>query len=384
MAKVANQPLCDVCGNKQVKNGKTSAGRTRWRCKNCGASSTVSRPDITAKAQFESFHQWATGKLSVKETGTARSTFFRNTNWCWNLRPRLEATGEKHRYLMLDGTYFNGFCALTAYNGEHITDWQFCDREKYASWTLMLQRIPAPDLVVIDGHGSLEPVIRSLWPETKIQRCHFHIRQNIHKHLTRNPRTIPGQQLLTLIKALKDITDLTQAQKWEEQFLAWRAMHEQTLKARTYATENTGLRPSHVSANQTWWYTHLRLRQADSLIYGLLKKKQLFTYLSMATKNEKLPRTTSPLEGGINAGIKDHLRLHRGLKPKHAMALVGWHLYQRAENPKDPWSFVEPKHWSRKPVPKAVVEEDLGPELYGQHFSWEDGNGVQKGWSGNR
>ncbi|WP_456152229.1 IS1/IS1595 family N-terminal zinc-binding domain-containing protein, partial [Glutamicibacter ardleyensis] len=48
MAKVANQPLCDVCGNKQVKNGKTSAGRTLWRCKNCGASSTISCPDITA------------------------------------------------------------------------------------------------------------------------------------------------------------------------------------------------------------------------------------------------------------------------------------------------------------------------------------------------
>lgn len=131
---------------------------------------------------------------------------------------------------MLDGTYFNGICALTAYNGQHIIAWQFCDREKYASWTLLFQQLPAPDLVVIDGHGALEPVIKSLWPETKIQRCHFHIRQNIHKHLTRNPRTIAGQQLLALVKALKKITDPQQAAKWEEQFFAWRTMREPTLR----------------------------------------------------------------------------------------------------------------------------------------------------------
>lgn len=139
-----------------------------------------------------------------------------------------------------------------------------------------------------------------------------------------------------------------------------------------------------MAPNQTWWYTHLRLRRAASLFSGLIKNKQLFTYLQVAAEGEILPRTTSPLEGGINAGIKDHLRLHRGLKVKHAMALVSWHLYQGVEKQKDPWSFVEPKHWSARRIRNAVVEEGPGPELYGKYFSWEDGNGVQKGWSGGR
>ncbi|WP_396277677.1 IS1249 family transposase [Glutamicibacter creatinolyticus] len=384
MAKVGNGPTCGVCKNKLVKNGKTSSGRTRWRCKTCGASSTLARPDTTAKAQFRAFHQWATGKLSVSDTGIARSTFYRNTYWCWKVHPTLIPTGEQYRYLMLDGTYFNGFCALTAYNGQHIIGWQYCDREKVASWTLLLQRLPAPDLVIFDGHGALESVIKALWPETRIQRCYFHIRQTIHKHLTRNPRTIPGQQLLSLIKALKDITTLQLANKWEEQFMAWRAMHETTLKARTYAKDHAGNRPLHVKPNQVWWYTHLRLRRADRLIHGLLKNKQLFTWLEMAAEDETLPWTTSPLEGGINAGIKDHLRAHRGLKAKHAMSLVSWHLYQRTQNPVDPWSFVTPKHWSAKPAPRPVTEEDPGPELYGRRFSYEDGNGIQKGWGGRR
>ncbi|MGQ7785744.1 transposase-like zinc-binding domain-containing protein, partial [Nesterenkonia sp. K-15-9-6] len=32
MTPPSNQPVCGVCGTKLVKNGKTSAGRTRWRC----------------------------------------------------------------------------------------------------------------------------------------------------------------------------------------------------------------------------------------------------------------------------------------------------------------------------------------------------------------
>ncbi|MGB3886413.1 transposase-like zinc-binding domain-containing protein, partial [Gordonia sp. (in: high G+C Gram-positive bacteria)] len=40
MSGSRNSPVCGVCANKLVKNGTTSAGRTRWRCKHCGASST--------------------------------------------------------------------------------------------------------------------------------------------------------------------------------------------------------------------------------------------------------------------------------------------------------------------------------------------------------
>lgn len=384
VATIANQPRCDVCGNKLVKNGKNSAGRTRWRCKNCGASSTVSRPDITAKTQFTRFYRWATGKHSVSELETPRRTFHRTTAWCWQVQPSLPQTGEQHRYLMLDGTYFNGYCALTAFNGNHIIDWQFCDREKTASWTRMLQRMAPPQIAVIDGNGALESVITGLWPETKIQRCFFHIRQTMVKHLTLNPRTAPGQQLLTLTRALMKVSTKEQANQWTEQFYQWQSMHTVTLKERTYAKDKTESRPAHARPNQTWWYTHINLRRGARLFHSLLKKEQLFQWLDQAMEGEALPRTTSPLEGGINAGIKNQLRLHRGLKPQHSITLVRWHLYQYVQNPQDPWSFVERKHWAEKPSPKPIKEEPMGPALYDKHFSWDDGNGVQKGWGGRR
>ena len=39
---------CPLCGAKMKRNGKTSAGRTRWRCTSCGAS-TTRRIDSAAK-----------------------------------------------------------------------------------------------------------------------------------------------------------------------------------------------------------------------------------------------------------------------------------------------------------------------------------------------
>lgn len=285
---------------------------------------------------------------------------------------------------MLDGTYFNGYCVLTAFNGTHIVDWQFCDREKVSSWTRMLQRMAPPQIAVIDGNSALESVITALWPEVKIQRCFFHIRQTMVKHLTLNPRTVPGQQLLTLTRALMKVQTKQQAKHWTEQFYQWRAMHEVTLKERTYAKGKSVTRPSYVRPDQTWWYTHINLRRGEKLFHSLLKKEQLFQWLDLAEEGEKLPRTTSPLEGGINAGIKDHLRLHRGLTPQHSIALVRWHLYQYVENPKDPWSFVKQRHWAEKFMLKPVREEPLGPALYDDKFSWDDGNGVQKGWGGRQ
>lgn len=56
---------------------------------------------------------------------------------------------------MLDGTYFNDYCVLVAYNGAHVVGWQFCDGEKIASWTALLQQLGASDIAVMDGHGAL-------------------------------------------------------------------------------------------------------------------------------------------------------------------------------------------------------------------------------------
>jgi len=51
----SNSSTCLLCGHRLVKNGRTSAGAQRWRCPDCGASSTRRRPDLTRRHQLDEF-----------------------------------------------------------------------------------------------------------------------------------------------------------------------------------------------------------------------------------------------------------------------------------------------------------------------------------------
>ena len=127
MSGPRNSPTCGVCGHKLVKNGTTSAGRTRWRCKSCGASATRSRPDITRKAELDKFLAWLLQGRAPTDLSSSARTFRRETRWCWNIQVPLPApTTEPHTLLMLDGTYFQCWCLLIAFDGQYVV---ICHRE---------------------------------------------------------------------------------------------------------------------------------------------------------------------------------------------------------------------------------------------------------------
>lgn len=366
-----------------MKNGKTSAGRIRWRCKSCGASATQSRGDVTRTHQLRIFLSWLLDGYRKTDLAPTSRTFERSTAWCWNVEPRLVPTGEVRDQIMLDGTYFNGWCVLIAHTGRYVVDWQWCDRERTASWSAFIEPIPAPVAAVVDGNGPLLSTIKKLWPETRIQRCHFHIQQAARKHSTRQPRREANTELQAIYKARRRVRSLDAAAVWQGQFIEWEARWSDFLKERTYAAPVVS-RSSYEKADQTWWRTRLRTRRAVKLLHTLLKVDQLFTWLKLADDGYHIARTTPPLEGGPNAAIKGLLRAHRGLSPNHAIRAVNWVLYHRTEKPQDPWSFVTPETWkpTRTPAPRQTSLKPETDSLYGTSFSIEDGNGVQKGWAG--
>lgn len=384
MSNPRNHPRCGVCANKLVKNGKTTAGRTRWRCKHCGASTSQTRADVTRRAEFASFMAWLTSTRDRGDFATSTRTFARRTQWCWNVAPTLSRTGEIHDQIMLDGTYFNGWCVLIAHTGTHVIDWQWCDQEKTASWTALIERIPAPVVAVVDGNGPLITTIRRLWPSTRIQRCYFHIRQGGNRHLTRRPNLPANKELLAIYTMLTKVKTHDQAAAWMGEFAAWEARWQTFLKHRTRAHAGTP-RPSYVRPGQTWWYTHLRTRRAWRLLAGLIRDDQLFTWLGLAKAGVKVARTTNPLEGGSNGAVKEFLRLCKGLTADHAGRGVDWLLYLQTEAARDPWDFVTSAARTKKPR-RTAAEADASrretKSLYGTSFSVKDGNGIQKVWDG--
>lgn len=72
----------------------------------------------------------------------------------------------------------------------------------------------------------------------------------------------------------------------------------------------------------------------------------------------------------------------RGATAEHARRAIEWKLNSLTAYPYDPWSLVRAEHYNPPPRTTPQPDEDpLGPAM-GTSFSWEDGNGVQKGWGG--
>lgn len=361
-----------------VKNGTTSAGWTRWRCKACGLSTVRQRPDITRRSQAQSFLAWVLSFEPQQGSGGTGRSFRASINWCWNIEvPQPGATGEVHQVVMLDGTYFQDWCLLIAYTGTHVIAWQWCDEEKKAAWQALLQRLPAPDMVVIDGGTGLNAALAECWPHTPIQRCYFHIMHTTTRHLTRRPKLEAGQELRALVGALMKVTCLDEAAAWMSAYSSWEARWDEFLKHRTYA-DTDHERPTGTNARTQWWYTHRELRKCRSLLRGLIRRDELFTWLTI--DNAPAPRTTSPLEGGPNKAVKDLLRAHRAMPDHHARRAVERLLNSRAEHPHKTNDLINTSP-STPPLTRPTRDEPVNPQ-HGTDFTYEDGNHLRKGWAG--
>jgi hypothetical protein len=244
---------CVLCGGTLKRNGKTTAGSTRWRCKDCGASKSVRRPrpDVARRHDLEAFLRWLLGKESqaqVDGTTTGR-TLRRRIAWCWNVVPQVPATGQIHDEVQLDGIYLSGgWCCLIAIAGGHVIGWQWCDTEKAAAWSALLEKFPAPRAVIVDGGSGLASALQRTWPETKVQRCLVHVQRNVRVLLTLRPRTKAGRQLRALSLALTRIKNRDEALAWLNALNAWHATHKDLLAERTY--RGSGPAPRHAASNQ--------------------------------------------------------------------------------------------------------------------------------------
>ncbi|GAB3179770.1 hypothetical protein GCM10027060_08110 [Nesterenkonia halophila] len=221
---------------------------------------------MTRKAQLNAFLSWELGQYGRQDIGggTGRSLRF-STAWCWQIEaPRPDPTGEVHRQIIVDGTYFGGWCVLIAPNGARGLGRQRCDKEPKAARTALFKRLPAPDIVVPDGGTGLRAAVDQQWPRPRVQRSCFHIRASAVRHTTLNPRLEAGQEVLALAREFMRVQELDAAAAWLGSYASWETRWSSFLKERTYA--KTGAQgPSWAKPNQACWYTHIRLRRIQGL-----------------------------------------------------------------------------------------------------------------------
>ena len=314
---------CPACGSAMKRNGKTSAGTQRWRCRSCGASA-VHRRDDGGAAELESFLGWLMGKGTQAEMPGQGRSFRRSAARFWEIWPLPEVVDEVHRVVHVDGIYLQrGLVVLIACSEEHVLSWYLARVETTRAWRALLSRIAPPEVVVTDGGPGFASAVAAEWPETRVQRCLFHVFCQVRRYTTSRPKLQAGIELYALARELMRIDDLHQAEWWAERYAQWREYWADFLDEKT-------------KVDGAWEYTHRRLRSARASINSTMRRgDRLFTYLDPAlTLDGPLPRTNNRIEGAVNAQLRAVLRNHRGMSAVRRVKAVYWWCYEHTECPK--------------------------------------------------
>ena len=236
--------------------------------------------------------------------------------------------------MLLDGIRVGSQVCLIARTPQYVVAWAWVPYEAGTTWDKLLRQFPPPIVVVCDGQKGILVSIPRNWPGTRIQRCHFHVWQNVRSKLTLFPQTEAARHLLLLAKILlKGLCATEDTEHWITKLGTWEERYGDFIRERTV---NPNPRPG----QRKWRYTHERLRSAYRQLDKLVRDDQLFAYLDEQlqekTNGQPIPRTTNYVEGGINSQLRTKPKLHRGMTEDHQRRLVEWYLYSRTEGPKPP------------------------------------------------
>ena len=375
------------------RNGTTSKGTTRWRCKTCGASTTKARSDITHAAVFRQFIEHCTSTTALRQiagdAGISRSTMKRQFSWCWLVDvpdPTIGHEGRVYDQVFLDGTYTAGGCLIVAATLDHVIAWHWCTRETTRDYQHLLERIPAPLIAVIDGGQGAASAIKTCWPGTKIQRCLVHAQRVVRRYTTARPRTDAGRAIYQLALNLTKITDLDEAAAWGAQLHEYGTIYRDWMNQKTWITDP-------LTKQRTWSWTHERTRKAYNSLNHLWRNQLLFVYLDPpdgVLDSNRIKSTTNSLEGGINAQLKLLARTHRGRSGEHQRRMLEWWLYLKTELPDDPVEIARQSNWGQDQLAKVSTlthnenqaDHETGrPALYDNAIdtNYTHSIGIQKG-----
>ena len=345
------------------KNGTTTKGTTRWRCKNpdCGCSTTRHRPDQTHTRDFKAFHTYVTGTASLTKVAdtlnVSRRTLYRRFTSLWLIDvPNTPDPNRVYDQIFIDGTYTDAGCLLVAASHDHVIAWHWTQRETAHAYTQLLKNIAPPLCVVLDGGQGAYSAIKTCWPTTRIQRCLVHAQRVVRRYTTSRPRTDAGKAIYALALKLTRITTLDQAREWTLR------LHDFGQVFKAFLNEKTPLPKERRTLNNQWEWTHLRVRKAYNSLLHLSRNNWLFTYLQPppeALEPQRWASTTNSLEGGVNAQLKRIADAHRGRSGERQRKMLEWYLHSKTQLPDDPLKIARQCNYGQDQLAKV---NDLVPE----------------------
>ena len=133
-----------------IRHGKTSTGRSRWRCKPCQIT-TLNEIDSTAK-HLDEFVAWLLGRRRQVDMPGGGRSFRRRCEPLWQLWPFSPIVDEVHEVIFVDGIHLGrNAVVLIAQTPDCVLGWYAARSENSRAWGALMSRIAPPALVLTDA-----------------------------------------------------------------------------------------------------------------------------------------------------------------------------------------------------------------------------------------
>jgi hypothetical protein len=203
--------------------------------------------------------------------------------------------------LLIDATFFGRkYGYLCFHDTKRIIYFEEIKTESIAAFRACIYKLSEAGFqfasFTLDGKRGFILTLKSMFPNTPIQMCHFHQKAIIRRYITNNPKTECGRKLKQLMTRLSK----GEPQDFIDAFFALKEEYAGFMAEK----------------NEQEKYVHGRLRAAFRSIKTNLP--YLFVYKEV---ENGIPHTTNQLEG-IFSHLKEKIQIHRGLsEPRKKSAI---------------------------------------------------------------
>ena len=312
---------CKTCGGTLVKNGKTQAGKQRYKCKICDTSKVIKKDNITRLNELKLFIKWLIDSTKISDkVDISRRTFHRKTSWCWRVVPKIKSDEISSDFIFIDATYINrDLCLLIVRNEQFVLNYRWAESESFYDYCELLKPLKEPRFAICDGGSSIIKAINYLWENTQIQRCLVHITRNAEKKLGKRSPCEINHIFRLHIKKLHSVDTVKKSQNCLRKFNKLYEEHKASIEQ---ITPNVDIETGEVLR---FYRTHKNLFSVCNMIKKLIVKNMLFLFIE-----NNIPNNSNSLEGGINSPLKNLLRCHRGISLEHQKRMFEWYLLSRS------------------------------------------------------
>ena len=162
------------------KWSKDARSKQRYRCRDCGVTSTIKQPRIIRQNRYALYLEWLSGKQSLDEVAQRYKVTRRTLdNWFKPFRQEEILPDEvrcSDQVVLADGYYLNRYaCILIVIltTNQPVT-WSFTHTESTSTWFTCFNQVrDTPLAIVLDGKAGCIKAARNRWPRIIVQRCQF-------------------------------------------------------------------------------------------------------------------------------------------------------------------------------------------------------------------